>query len=750
MKIIRANNRLLKKNEKVTMKSINWRSTAAVAIVIVMLAGLVGRLAYLQLINYEQYRNDALEQYTTEYTIAAHRGTLYDRNMTVLAKSISVETVFISPKHIKSTSETSVIADGLAEILGVDRATILDKASKTQSQYQIIKKNVDLATADLVRQFILDNDLSHCVHLEEGSKRYYYYGSLASHVIGFTGVDNQGIYGIERYYDDILKGVDGRVIKGQDGIGNDLDYKYESYIDAIDGSNMVLTIDWTIQSILEKYLQEAYDENNPRNRAMGVIMDVNTGEILAMSIVPGYDLNNPYTLDAKSQALLDSFAGTQEQVTTYKSTLLYQMWNNKVVSEPYETGSTFKVVTAAMALEEKVVDLDDTFVCPSSGIVVGGIPIHCHKAGGHGIQTFVEALQNSCNPSFVQIGLKIGNDLFYKYVDQFGYFEKTGIDIGDEASTIWHKNFNEVELAVSAFGQTFKVTPIAHIRALAAVANGGYLVTPHFAKALIDDDMNVIKTFEYDNSRQVVSQSVCDTIIGILKDGIKVGSTKNAYVEGYNIAAKTGTSEKKDVAGEDGFTPYVSSCIAYAPAEDPQIIIYIAIDEPTGTDYYGGLIAAPVISKVLTEVLPYMKIPKNNTDADNTYSVNIDDYRGMTPEEAKSALTGLKLNCKIVGEGSKIVDQLPRFGETISEGGKVILYTDDQRLERTISVPNLSGLSPSAAANKLIAAGLNIKITGAYQSGSGSKASSQSIESGSMVTEGTVIEVEFKYYEGID
>ena len=734
---------------------INRRGTVAVIVVFALLAGLIGRLAYLQIVTDDEYRVSAYANYTAEYKLTAKRGSIYDRNKNVLAKSVIVETVFISPYHIKTQDQAKLVADGLSELLDVDRAEIYEKTSKSESKYQIIKKNVDILTGDKILEYAKENKLTDIIHLEETSKRSYIYGNLASHTLGFVNNDNRGLYGLESYYDEVLRGVDGRVVRGRDGLGNYLGVKYENTVEATHGSNLVLTIDWNVQSILDKYLKEAYDYNNPRNRAMGIIMDVNNGEILAMSVMPDYNLNDPYVLDAKSQAKYDAFIATNptdEEKNKYKANLLYSMWSNKLISEPYETGSTFKVITAAMALEENENIINSSFECKYGGIVVGGIAIPCHLKQGHGIQNFTQALQNSCNPSFVQIAQQIGRSTFYKYVQQFGYFESTGIDTIDEASALWHKNFNEVELAVSSFGQTFKVTALSHVRALASVANGGYIVTPHLVKELVDADGKILKTFEYGNIRQVLSPKTGEKIVEILKDGTFTGSTKNVYVEGYNVAAKTGTSQVKDKPVEDNFTPYISSTIAYAPAEDPQIIILIAIDEPDGPngDYYGGVIAAPVISKVLTEVLPYLKIPKNTAGENDSYNISVSNVTGQNIDAAKTAITGLKLKAKVIGEGTTVVSQYPEAGSIVAEGGRVVLITDNTTLENTVTVPNLRGYSLSTATDMLKAVGLNIKATGSYKAGTGSKASVQSVAAGERVPEGTVIEVEFKYYEGID
>ena len=761
MKIVKTQGKLqLKsKTENTRTIAINRRSTVAVIVVFALLIGLIGRLAYLQLVSYEQYRIAAYANYTGEYKLAAKRGVIYDRNMNVLAKSVSVETVFISPFHIENNQQAAIIANGLSEILDVDRGEIFEKTTRSQSKYQIIKKDVDLNTGEKVREFVKENKLQNIVHLEESSKRNYIYGSLASHTIGYINEENQGVYGLEAYYDEILRGVDGRVIRGKDGRGNYLPIKYENNVEPVNGSNLVLTIDWTIQGILEKHLKDVYEYTNPRNRAMGIIMDVNNGEILAMSVMPSYDLNSPQTLDARSQAILDSFVGTTEEKNKLQTELLYKMWTNKLVSEPFETGSTFKVITAAMAYEENENILSSVFTCKYGGIEVGGLMIPCHLKQGHGTQTFVQALQNSCNPSFVQIAQQLGKGTFYKYVDQFGYFESSGIDTIGEAAAIWHKNFNEVELAVSSFGQTFKVTAMAHVRALAAVANGGYIVTPHLVKELTDTSGKVVKSFDYGYQRQVISQRTGDKIVEILKDGTFTGSTKNVYVEGYNIAAKTGTSQKKDSKEEANYVPYISSTIAYAPAEDPQVVILIAIDEATGSGKdifdgmsnvpFGGIIAAPVISKVMSEVLPYMKVPKSST-GDDKYNITVPTVTNMVVDEAKTLLNTQKLKPKVIGDGSTVVSQYPAAGSKVAENGRVVLITDNSVLEQSVTVPSLRGYSLSQAADRLRSVGLNLNVTGAYKAGGGSKAVRQSIEAGLRVEEGTIIEVEFIYYDGID
>ena len=739
------------KSAKKSRRETFRRGYFALAVIILMFAVLVGRLADLQLVNYEEYRNKALAQYTTEIKIAAKRGTIYDRNGRAMALSMTVETVFISPAKIKDTAQAALIARGLSEILDVDYQSIIEKTTKSKSQYQVIKKNVEEDVANEVRQFILDNGLSQQINLEESSKRYYPFSNLACHCIGFVGADNQGLLGLEAEYNEELSGVDGRVIKALDGNRDELPFKYESYNEAQDGYNLVTTFDHTIQSVLEKYLKKAYDDNLPESRVAGIVMDVNTGEIYASGVYPDFDLNDPYTLTSYFNedyevALKDNLSA--EDASKLKSSLLYRMWNNKIVSELYEPGSTFKIVTAAMALEEGLYSINDSFNCTGE-IVVLGQEINCHKTSGHGLQSFAETLQNSCNPAFVSFGLKVGAEVFMEYFEQFGFTSRTNVDLPGEADTYYYvtsgTQFKDVELAVYSFGQTFKTTAIQQLRAVSTVANGGYLVVPHYAKALTDNEGNVVKTFEYETDRQVVSSEVSDQITKILLGGINTGSTKNAAVAGYSIAAKTGTSQKRDM--EDGH--YVSSCVAFAPAEDPQVAILVIVDDPTGQDFYGGLVAAPVVSSVLTEVLPYLQIPRN--DDGTLDSVTIADYRKMSVNTVKKTLENMKLQCEIVGDGDTVTEQMPRFGSTLTEGGKVILYTGEST-GNTATVPDLFGYSPTAATSKLESKGLNILVAGSYSTSIDGTpvAVSQSVEPGTEVPEGTVVEVEFRYYENID
>lgn len=738
----------------------------AVIGVFVLLAALLGvRLWYLQMVESDKYKQGAFEQYTTEISISPKRGTIYDRNMTALAVSATVETVFISPYDIANQNQNKPedecvdipsvkqkIADFLSETLEVEKQTILDRMEKTNSKYQVVKKKVERDVCDKIRAFINENDIVG-IHLEEDIKRYYPYGNLASHVIGFTNSASTGIYGIESYYENYLKGSSGKIVTAQNAKGNDMPFKYESYIEAENGTNVVLTIDWQIQSILEKNLEIALRDNKAKNRVFGIVMDVNTAEILAMSTKPDYDLNSPYDLDETSQKKLDAFTGTDEEKNTYRKELLEGLWKNKVITETYEPGSTFKLITSAMALEENLVSTNDRFYCSGQKKIAGwSQPIKCHKAGGHGSETFEEGLQNSCNPVFMELAERIGKDKFYDYFEAFGFMEKTGIDLAGEVSSIYHTDidlFNQVELAVYSFGQTFRITPMQLITGVSAVANGGNLLKPHVVKELVDDEGNVVKSFDTTLIRRVNSEETSETIMTYLMNGINMGSTKNAYVKGYKIAAKTGTSQKRDAKND---RLYIGSCVAFAPADDPQIAILIGIDEPSNGDYYGGVIAAPVVSSVLSEVLPYLNIEPSLTQEEaSTLDVAVSDFRGLSVEGAKTLAQNSGFKVKVVGTGEVVTEQLPRYGGKIPAEGVVVFYTDNITPAENVTVPSVENYSPNQANKVLVNSGLNVRMIGAYRENvEGAIAVKQSPEAGTLVKPGTVIEVEFRHMDSYD
>ncbi len=723
------------------------RGRVALTVILVLMIALAGRFAYLQIFDPNDYRTAALDQYTSSVTIPAKRGSiLANDGTTELAVSATVYNCFISPHDIKNEEQLNLIADGLSEILGLDREEIIIKGKRTGSKYQIIKKYLNDTEEDAVRAFISENDLQWKINLEETTKRYYRYGTFAAHVLGFTGSDNQGLTGVEAMYDEDLKGVDGKSVKAADAYGNELDSGIGStYIAAKDGLNVVTTIDWSVQNTVEKYIKQAYEEHKPNGRVECLVMDVNNGELLASAIYPNYDLNNYTNLSEYYQSKYDLFVGTEEQRAEEKTRLMNEMWNNTIATQTYEPGSTFKIITSAIALEEGAVGYESSSFKCVGAYNVAGTTIHCHKVSGHGTQTFSEALVNSCNPAFIQIGTAIGTKTFKKYFEEFGYTATTGSDIGGEASTIYYDTyktqFEALELAVYSFGQTFKVTPLQHIRAVSAVANGGHLVVPHTVKSLLDNDGNVVKTFEYESDRQVISTETCNRIITALTN-----STKNASVTGYNIVSKTGTSEKRDTERTDD---YISSCVSFAPAEDPQIAILVLVDEPTGGQHFGSAVAAPIVSNILTEILPHLGIAPNTSEKT---TVTVPDYSGKSVAEAKKDIEeNLGVKCVVRGEGDTVVKQLPAAGTVIYSSGVVILYTEDTNISPNVTVPNLMGMTPTSAIKALINSNLNISIKGIFNDDyTNCRVNAQSVPAGDKVLPGTVIEVEFLYEEAIE
>ena len=741
-------------------RTIASRGRVALIVILAMMLGLCVRFAYLQLIDPDDYRTAALDQYTSSVTIPAKRGSIYANDATTeLAVSATVYNCFISPydivefaedsegtsKQIDSETLLNNISDGLSRILTVDRDEIVLKGRRQNSKYQMIKKFLTETEETAVRAFIADNGYQTIIHLEETTKRYYRYGSFAAHLLGFTGSDNQGLSGLEYTYDEFLKGVDGKSVKAADAHGNELDSGVGStYIAATNGLNVVTTIDWTIQNTVEKYIEQAYKEHNPKGRVECIVMDVNNGEILASAIYPSYDLNNYNNLSEYYQLKYDEFIGTEDERSAKRTELLYEMWNNTIATQTYEPGSTFKIITSAIALEEGKISYETSSFSCRGAIDIAGTTIHCHKIIGHGTQTFSEAIVNSCNPAFVQIGGAIGNSLFKKYFDEFGYTQTSGSDIMGEVSSIYFATtgvqFETLELAIYSFGQTFQVTPIQHIRAVSAVANGGNLVVPHAVKSLVDDNGNVVKTFEYETDRQVISTETCNKILKALTN-----STKNASVSGYNVVSKTGTSEKRSTLREDD---YISSCVTFAPAEDPQIAILVLVDEPTAGQHFGSAVAAPVVANILTEVLPHLGIAPNN---DQESTVVVPDYKEKSIADAKKAIEEAGLKCVVRGNGDKVVNQLPAKSTVISKDGVIILYAEELEISANVRVPNVIQNSPTNAIKTLINSNLNVSIKGIFNGDyTNCRVVSQSVLPGEYVIPGTVIELEFLYEEAIE
>ncbi|MBC8570111.1 penicillin-binding transpeptidase domain-containing protein [Zongyangia hominis] len=718
---------------------------------IVGFATLIVRLCIIQLVESDIYQSKAEKQQMRVTTISPKRGTIYDRNMNVLAQSATVWTVFISPVDIKDAAQKELIATGLSELLEVDKEKILEKCEK-KNYYEVIKKRIEKPLADKVTQFATDNKIS-AINIEEDNKRYYPYGNFAANILGFVGEDNQGLNGIESYYDEELSGTPGRVVSAKNAWGSDMPYKYDQMIDPKDGNSVVLTIDETIQHYLEKALETAVVENNVKNRAAGVVMNVKTGEILAMANKTDFDPNDPFTVtDTYALERLKAVEGDEE---AYKKQLQIEQtaqWKNKSITEPYEPGSVFKILTASSALDLGTSKLTDSFTC-TGHYQIGGRTIGCWKLAGHGTQDFAGIVKHSCNPGFIMVGTRMGGENFYKYFEAWGLTEKTGIDLpGEEggSSSLYHSEATLVKsphtLAVSAFGQTFKVTPIQLITAVSAAINGGNLMSPYVVKNIVDADGNIVKSTEPTVKRQVISSEVSSTISSILERVVSDpdGSGKSAYIAGYHVGGKTGTSEKIDKKDENGNEPHIASFLGFAPANDPQIAVLVMLDEPFMQNVYGSVIAAPVVKEVLEEALPYLGVePQYTAEELANMDISVPSVLKMEVEKAKAAITEKSLKVEVVGSGATVIKQVPLAGQPIPRDGKVILYTEEGNVSNQVKMPNVKGMTALQVNQTLTNLGLNVKLSGIDLNGSTTISSKQSIPEGTMVEVGTVVEVSF-------
>ncbi len=734
-------------------RSMVTRSTVMLAIfAFALLLWLAGMLVKYQIVNYSYYQTKAISQQTMDTTLNAQRGTIYSRNYTALAKSAPVETVYIAPNSIdkEDNAECRLIASGLAEILGVDEETVYKKTQKN-NYYELIKRRIESDVADKVRAFVDENDLSG-IHLVEDTKRYYPYNSLACHILGFTGTDNVGLDGIESIYNEYLQGTSGKLITAKNAVGTELPIEYETYVEAENGKNVVLTIDETVQYYLEKHLQEARIEQKCLEGAAGIVMNVKTGEVLGMASLPNYDPNQYYTItDQVVQESLSALTGEEleKETTSYRN----KIWRNKCIVDTYMPGSTFKIVTLSMAMEEGLVTLNDTFGCPGY-IRVADRTIRCWKSGGHGHQTLSKAIQNSCNPAFITIGAKMGTEKFYQYFKNFGLTEKTGVDLNGEASGIWFTTFQEVELATASFGQNFKITPLQMISAVAAASNGGKLITPHVVKEITetqeDGTEKVVKSFEGAQKRQVISAETSALVCDLLEEVVTVGSGKNAYVKGYRVAGKTGTSEKIDDYVATGIKNYISSFIGFAPADDPEYAILVMLDTPSAGEIYGGIIAAPVAGDILGDILPYLGVQPQYTEEElATLDIAIPSFMDQTLEEAEKNLIAEEIKYKVKGNGDTVVAQMPEAGSTMPQSGTVILYTGDSKPSKNITVPNLVDYSVAGATNRIKQSGLNVRVVGNFNSGTDVLVISQSPAAGTVVAEGAVVTIRTNSSEGV-
>ena len=697
----------------------------------------------LQIIRHEELQSKAVNQQTRRTVVTASRGTIYDRTGNIMAISASAETIILSPLEIDravNDKDSPVswtkdsLAAGLAEILGSDASSIRKRMDNTESQYEVIKLRAEEETANAVRTYISENKIVG-VHLVADAKRYYPYGSLASHVIGFVGDENTGLYGLEARYEQELEGQSGLVVSAKDNAGNDMMYAYEQYFAAQNGSDLTLTLDATIQYYLEKGLESMADKFAAANGATGIIMDVRTGGILAMASYPNYDLNDFSAVQDKTlQERMERGEGTLADMQLLQ-------WRNKALNDTYEPGSTFKILTLAAALEEGVIDMNTTVNC--NGFVnISNYTIHCSNKAGHGLQTLVQSVGNSCNPAFISYGLKLGNTTFYNYMKAFGLMDDTGIDLGGEAVGIFADpaSFTQLDLACYAFGQNFNVTPIALITAQAACINGGYLRSPYLVERITDSNGSV--TYQHDSTpiRQVISEETSATVRECLEYVVASGTGKNGQVAGYRIGGKTGTADK----GQTG--DVVVSFLCFAPADDPQIMMLITMDTPsrsTGTYVSGGNMVAPYSSAIMSEILPYLGIePSYSAEELMGVDTTVPNVIGMTVEEAKERMKERGFACKVEGDGEAITDQTPVGGAIIPGKSTVVLYAGAEKPDKMCKVPSLVGRTAAEANTAVANAGLLIRFTGT----TGSESStvlvfSQELEAGSEVPAGTVVTV---------
>lgn len=725
---------------------------------------LAARLYQLQIVRHDELESRAIAQQVRETTVSAPRGTIYDCKGEVLAMSAGVDTIYLSPAEIKQYGEDAeAIAEGLSDILGLDYETVYAKTQNSGSWYEVVARKVEEDVATQVREFKEEGGYNG-IKLEADTKRYYPNGSLAAHVIGFVGTDNTGLGGIEAKYDKALSGTNGFIMRSTTAAGTDLLYtSWEDYFDAVPGSDVELTIDATIQYYVEKHLTQAVEDYDIQNGAAAICMDVDTGAILSMASLGNFDLNNYQAISDEAMAEIDASAQSEAERAELIAAAQQLQWRNKAISDTYEPGSTFKIITLAMALEEGVVDMNSTFYCGGSVSVQGrNTPVKCWKSGGHGSQTLTQAVQHSCNVAFVNIGRLIGEERFYDYAEAFGFFERTGdssvqltgrtgIDIGGESGSIWWSEDvfcnpeNLSQLAAASFGQTFNITPLQLVTAVSACVNGGYLMQPHLVNSVTGPDGSVTE-YEPVEIRQVISEETSAKVREILEqvvgDSVE-GTGRNAYVAGYRIGGKTGTSTKttQEIAGTK---EYIVSFIGVAPADDPQIALMVLLDNPSsesGIYVSGGQMAAPVVGKMMADILPYLGVEPEYSDSElQTMDRAVPDVTGLSMAEAQSKLSEAGLGFRVIGSGGSVTSQLPAANSVIASGSEVLLYADAAPTGGG-SVPNLTGMTYSEAIRALAGMGMFVGSDSSVTDADSQIVSGQDVRAGTQARAGTVVTV---------
>jgi stage V sporulation protein D (sporulation-specific penicillin-binding protein) len=732
-----------------TSKRMLKRILIMAVVIIFLMTTTVARVFYLTIVRGEELSEKAETQQLKDTEITAMRGTIYDSNGNVLAQSASVWNVFIDPLNIKD-KQRDLIVDEFANLFGYDADEKKEFYDKTthQNHYELVEKKVENNIKEKLSKFVSKNELGGCIGTEQTTKRYYPYGTLASSVIGFTGADDQGLSGIEAYYDEQLTGTNGRIITAKDAKSNNIANDYETSIAATDGDSIVLTINQTIQYYLEKGLRETMNEYQAKG-AYGVVMNCNTGAVLAMSSLPDYDCNEPYKLtyskDKKAIKKLSDKTAKQEA----ESAAVQNQWRNFTVSDTYVPGSVFKTFVASAALEENVVNLNTTYNCTGS-IQVDKYKMKCHYHPGHGMQTLTQGLENSCNPFFITIGQKLGVHNYFKYFDAFGFTQKTNIDLPGEASPQYYKEdqYGIVELSSASFGQTNSLTPIQVCTGLCAIANGGKLLQPYLVSSIADANGKTVKKTQTKEIRQVISADTSEKVRKMMKSVVDNGTGKNGYVAGYSVGGKTGTSTKLGESKNGEGDKYIVSFGAIAPSDDPEIAMLIIVDEPN-QDLGGGALCAPIAAQVTQEAMNVLGIePKYNDSEMKDLSKQTPNVVNKSLDEAKKTLEENNLNFVVVGDDSTVTRQCPSGADTIPNGGTVYLYTDDSE-KQTVNVPNFNGLTVNEAKDLASSSNLNIQIAGNSMSSGTVVAYRQSEETQAKVEKGTVVTVTFKNTQSV-
>jgi len=759
-------------------RTIKRRTLVMMLIGVLAFVPLTAQLFNLMILRHDELEQRAISNQTSSTALSADRGVIYDRNMNILATSKTVENVFLDPKEIEQKEQdVSVLAKGLSEALGVEESLVYEQAADTTKRYKVVKRRVEEEEAQKVREFINSTGAAG-IHLEPDSKRYYPYGSLCAQVLGFTNVDNVGQEGLEQYYDETLSGNAGKIITTKGNNGAEMPYTYEKYYDAQDGGDLVLTLDASVQYYLEKNLQTAIEKYDVQNGAFGIVADVNTGEILGMTTLGSYDPNNYVEIydPALSQELEEQYlqaqllpresTAYQEAIDAYNEAMgaaRLRQWRNRAVSDGYEPGSTFKVVTLASALEEQAVTLDSQFYCGGAAdFKERKDPLHCWKAAGHGAEDTKQALGNSCNIAFAHIGLALGGEKLYNYVRDFGLLEKTGVDLPGEAVGFYYSreemDYNAKgggsNIITASFGQSFKITPIQLVRAISAVVNGGYLLEPHIVSQVLDENGAVVQKNERTVIRQVISEETSATMRELMEYVVSDGTAGNAKVAGYRIGGKTGTSEKLDVYDENGkkTEDKIVSFVGVAPIDDPQYIVLAALDTPsTSTGIYisGGVMAAPTVGNILADILPYLGVEPDYTDEDiGRVNVTVPNVIKLTEAEAAQALREKSLTYRTVGDGDTVTDMIPAPNADVPGKSEIVLYMGEKKPAQHTPVPDFTGMNVAEANDAAAGNGLYLLARGS--DAGGATVTYQDIPAGEEVVLGTTVTVEFTDHSAQD